>query len=551
MLCLALVVVLGGLYGLCQNGQWAPGGSDDAFYLDIARNLLHSGEYEANGIPVVIIPPGWPVVLAGAMKISDSFVLLNLLPMAFMLGAAGVWYYVLRRLASPRTSFVIMLITGMLFQWERLSFQVFSDGLFCLLLGVSLLLALQMSEGRRAGRRIVGLVVLSSLMVMVRWAGVVAWFPVAGALLGGQSRPRLNRLWATAVLTGVVVAGTFLGLRFAIRENIETHYQESLNPAERASARVALDQDTRRIGMVLNARKAVSSTAVLATGNWMITLLWPPAELGAISLATRIVICVAGWMLLGVLGARVWKGIRSLQWVWLGVVLYYFALSFGYRSQTCRYLVPVAPLLVLGLWEGSMILRGALRQQGLKRAVLVTATLLAASVVVCNLGVFTMTAWVLRSKDFVREWQAGEYEQMLGVAARLKEVPVADGEIAVNSSYTNMDHPSSYRHATRMLTLATGRQIQVIPRKVCEGPPTQGLLDWCHEQNIRYYVYRPPVNPWRIWHMRVPKLQQWVTGAPPGETNPYYVLYRLDDDHFVEMDLPEVSSGLERVPPVR
>src|SRR5438105_12045866 len=55
------------LYLLLYNPLWVPGG-DSELYLAVARNLaLHRG-YLFNGQFVSISPPGWPFLLAGAMR---------------------------------------------------------------------------------------------------------------------------------------------------------------------------------------------------------------------------------------------------------------------------------------------------------------------------------------------------------------------------------------------------------------------------------------------------------------------------------------------------
>jgi hypothetical protein len=65
---------------------------------------------------------------------------------------------------------------------------------------------------------------------------------------------------------------------------------------------------------------------------------------------------------------------------------------------------------------------------------------------------------------------------------------------------------------------------------------------------VRFYIDRPPINPWLIWHFRVPQIQQWVTGRPVGEPNPYFVLYESHDGRFERVELPEWEGRIERVP---
>ena len=548
LLCLLLVVVLGVLYALCWSGCWVPGGSDDAFYLDIARNLAHGRGFVANDAPVVIAPPGWPLVLAGAMRLSPSFAWLNLLPMTFLLAASAAWYLILRRFASPWTAFTVMLVVGTLFQWQRLSFHLYTDALFCLLLSVSLLLALQISERRRAGLRIPALLALCALMVTVRWAGVAAWFPLAGALLCGERRPRLNRRWLTALLAGILIAGTFIGVRTGLLASIRRQHEQAATPQERTRAQDALDQDARRMNAIFNVEKTRSLATVITTGNWLTRMLWPPAELAILSRPAAVATSILGWLLLGLFALRLWQGFRAREYLMIGALLYYAALSFGWSAPSCRHLVPVTPLLVLGLWQGFEILRAKAKAKTLRRLAVITALVITGSVVLCNLSILGMNVRIIRSKDFVRRWQAGEYAQLLAVANRLKDAVPLDGELAVNADFSNLNRGFSHRYVTRMTALVTDRPVRIVPRSICRQRPDEQLLAWCEQENISYYVYRPGVNPWRLWHFRMPRLQEIITGEAPGDETPYFELYRIVDGRFVALALDEIDDGLRRAP---
>src|SRR5262245_34928361 len=74
------------MYLLLANPYWVPGG-DSEVYTAIARNLAAGKGYTFNGLPVSMVPPGWPWFLAAAMKISPTFLFLKLLTMSCMLGA--------------------------------------------------------------------------------------------------------------------------------------------------------------------------------------------------------------------------------------------------------------------------------------------------------------------------------------------------------------------------------------------------------------------------------------------------------------------------------
>ena len=211
--CLSLALVLLILYGLCQNGQWVPGGGDDAYYLAIARNLANGQGYFWNGEPVLETPPGWPVALALLMQVSTSFAFLNLVLMAMCITAACVWYFILRRFTTPLCAWFVVLLACTLFEWHRFTFTFYSESLFFLLLAVSLLLAIQINEGRGGIYKIAILLALSIAMVSVRWTGLLVMAVPASALVSGDLWPKFNRKWLAVVVLIAASLVTFKAIR--------------------------------------------------------------------------------------------------------------------------------------------------------------------------------------------------------------------------------------------------------------------------------------------------------------------------------------------------
>ena len=65
---------------------------------------------------------------------------------------------------------------------------------------------------------------------------------------------------------------------------------------------------------------------------------------------------------------------------------------------------------------------------------------------------------------------------------------------------------------------------------------------------MRYYLYYPPVSPWRVWHFRMPWLQRMVTGETAIPNNPHWVLYALEDGRAVKVDPPPSGDWPTRLP---
>jgi hypothetical protein len=63
-----LVAGIGAIYLLMYNPFWVPGG-DSELYIAVGRSWATGLRHTFNGQLVSISPPGWPLVLAAAMKI--------------------------------------------------------------------------------------------------------------------------------------------------------------------------------------------------------------------------------------------------------------------------------------------------------------------------------------------------------------------------------------------------------------------------------------------------------------------------------------------------
>src|SRR5262245_51244357 len=95
------------IYLLLLNPYWVPGG-DSELYLAVARNWVLGRGHIFNGQPVSICPPGWPLVLAAAMKISPRFLLLKSITLLCMAGAMSMWYWILLRFTTPALAAIVV-----------------------------------------------------------------------------------------------------------------------------------------------------------------------------------------------------------------------------------------------------------------------------------------------------------------------------------------------------------------------------------------------------------------------------------------------------------
>ncbi len=534
---LVLALILGVLYGLLQNGQWGPI-SDADVYVTVARNIVLGQGFTFNGLPVRVYPPGWPYVLAGLMQVSASFLFLNIVQAAMGLAWLLVFYRILLRLTTPRRSFIVCLVVGILSPVYHRAFLLHSEPLFCLMGAGAALLALQVAEGRRASWRLPLVVALAAGSVAVRWAGVMFCPVVIGALMTGRLRPTWSKAWVCAVLTAVLTLGTFLALRHELNAVAES---TTLTPDERTYA--ANQQHV--------ARRIDDAPARLPTaGVWFCNLLAEPATVGASFWQVRALALVLGWMLVGFFVAGLVPRVRRLSWLTAGAAVYTLAFVLLWGTPSPRYLVPVAPLLLLGIYDGIDRL-GRVGTAPLWRGlrVLFLAGVFGGTVL-CNASLYAVDACIIHSPDFYGHYMAGQTEPLIAIAEYLKAHGVRDGEVV--RSYVSLKKVGVSPTVGRLLdirglSLLIDRVILLLPRTIPTDDDAQ-VAQWMAEHGGKYFVRRYPINPWRIWHFRVPGIQRLVTGRPVGAPTPYFTLHELKDGRLVQVPVPPWHGRITRVP---
>ncbi len=534
---LLLVAVLGVLYGLLQNGQWGPI-SDADLYVAIARNITLGHGFTFNGLPVRSYPPGWPLALAGLMHVSGSFLFLNAVQAAMGVVWLLLFYRILLRLTSPRRAFLVCLLVGILSPVYHRAFLLHSEPLFCLMGAGAVLLALQVGEGRRASWRLPLVLLLAVGTVAVRWAGVMFCPVIVGALLRGQLRPAWNKAWVCAVLTGVLTLGCFLALRHELNRVAQS---TTLTTEERTYA-----ANQHGIGK----RFAGIPGRLPLAGVWFCNLLAEPATVGASFWQVQAVALVLGWILLGFFVAGMAPHLRRLGWLLPGAGVYTLAFILLWGNPTPRYLAPVAPLLLLGIWDGIDRLgrAGAPPLQRRLRVLFLAGVL--GGAVLCNVSLYAVDACVIHSGDFYGRYMAGQTRPLIAIAAYLKAQGVTDGEVV--RAYVSLEKVGVSPTVGRLLdirglNLLIDRIILLLPRSI--APDQDELVAaWMEEHGGRFFVRRYPINPWRVWHFRVPGIQRLVTGRPVGPPTPYFTLCELKGGRLLPVRVPPWHGRIDRVP---
>jgi hypothetical protein len=557
---LATVAIIFGAYLLLQNPFWVPGG-DSEVYTSIARSLAQGRGYRFNGQPVSMEPPGWPIVMALAMRVSPTFALLKFIDMSCMLGSLAILYWVCRRFASPKISAIVILLSAILSHIYLLTIWLHCDSLFCLVSSAALLVAFQISEGKTTWWRGVLLVLLCGLAVVVRWAGLLSWLMVGAVLLKGEFWPRFNDRWIRAIATGIIAFGTLVTLRAALEvpPDVQKAIKEFGGTGEDSGAVPDTTDKTLAASYPWwQQSKGISGYFIRAAtwGNWFSYLLWQPFRLSNTLLT--IMSLILGWMAIAAIAIVAWIGARSKQWMWLAILIYSLGLALNWSHPTPRYLVPIAPLIILGIFNGlaaapEFISRWRFDRSKLQRICTVLFWCFVISYIACNGALYAVDVYVARSQKFYDVYEAGMDKDLIYACHWLNDHPPADGEIAVAEQYTNMGHVRPSPFGLRATAMLTGKAlVSCKMRYTRTGDPRKNpyFLNWARVLGVKYLLYQPEVSPWRVFHFRMGWLQKIMTHEEPVDTGAGWRLYRIPPkgDEAIRVSLDPYPNWPTRVP---
>jgi len=557
-----------GLYLLLLNPFWVPGG-DSELYLAVARSWAQGGGHVFNGQPVSICPPGWPLLLAGAMKISPSFLLLKSITLLCMAGAMSIWYWILLRFTTPLLSALVVLAGAILQQAYTLSFWMHSDALFCLLSAGAMLVACQINEGRSRLRVRIGLLILLCVLAtFVRWAGVLQFVLVAGLLLRGWRLPFARgvahhahpapahhlAIWCAIVLSGVATLATFFVVRHALAltpqqlvlaKDAGATFEESQPPPS---------SDSRTLDLITAKSTAQKSVAhqywdrIRNSPKWFSWLLWPMMRFFASG--GRVINWIDsafGWPVIILLAMAVVQGVWRRQWIWPAMGIYCGALCLNWPNPNARYLVPVAPLLIWGVVRGiEMIGRGGAWTKFHRRAL---ATFIA-SILICNAILYGIDVYVARSGDFYGRYEGGLDRSLIDAAAYLNSMNLSPRRIAVSEEYINLNKRRASKFGLRATVMLTDLEVVNTPLAFSDDPSSPRFLRWSNQRKVvQWYLFQQEASPWRVWHFRIPAwLQEKLTHNPVPPPSEGWVLYRRAGAQWLRVDVPHVKDWPRRVP---
>ena len=576
-------VVLGA-YLLLLNPFWTPGG-DSELFLAVARSILRGGGYSYNGKPVAIAPPAWPYVVAGTLWLSPTFLLVKAVTLTLMAASFVLAHRVLLRLGPPAWAAWAACVAAVFVPVYSLTFWLHTEPLFCCLAWGATLCAVRVAEDRRRTWSLLGLLLLCAGMAATRWTSGLQWGIVVAVLLGGWRptwrRPGgggLERRVALGLsLSGVITVLVFLLLFFglpAVAGAFETPTTPPPLPVtqqdpENETPDLISNDIFRGLGFWEERGHRLAQA-----GQWPAWTLWYPTRFAGGLAKVDLVPLAVGWVVLLLLMLTAWDaffGRRDVgrwplgRYVWTALVGYIFLLVLVWPLPNARYLVPVAPLLVLGTLHGC---RGLGERLQRPRVGVWLGRVFLASLVVVNGVMFAVDATIQRSGDailggnpqrYYAHYEAGLHVSLLQAVGYLREHGVKDRQVAVSERYFNLNRMRFSKGGPRNAVMLLDRDV-VTPSMYYSFPPGEipgrlfrigvvdpgGFRQWAKERGIEFYLYQEPSEPWRLWHFRVPASLERRLAGPSDEEGigdgPSFGwrLYTAEDDFAKPVNLDDL-----------
>ena len=565
----AVAILVAGLllmYGLLQNPYWVPAG-DSELYTAAARNMARGDGYTFNGQPIAIIPPGWSWLMSMVMRVTPYFLPLKLLAMACMIGSLLCGYWIVRRFVSPIQALCVILLTAVLSHVYQATYWLISESSFCLVTSASILVAMQIAEGRKQWWRVALLLLLCAAAVTIRWAGLINMVLVVAVLLDKQWRPRLTTTWVAALLVVIVTAGTFKAWRDGLRGTVTSEQIAAANDAVTGTGEEAMMSTVTATDDAPPVSGAVDQTArtyklfpdgsygdrFLNWGRWFSYLYWQPFRAAGASQAIAATATALGWVIVLLLLVLVASATLKLRWIWLAVAAYAGALALGWTNVNARYYMPIAFLLTLAVFLATDQLVAWSRWRWQAATVRALFVLFIASVALCNGALYAVEMSIARSGRFYARYETGLNMSLISSCQYLmsRPDPPGDREIAVSQRYQNLNRTKASPFGLRAVSLLTGREI-VTPRfNLTAGDyPGGKTRAWLlsKQPRVRYYLHQRPISPWRVWHYRMGWYEKLQTGSTAEKDTAGWTLYRVDDDRLTQIPLPRRCEPVTRVP---
>jgi 4-amino-4-deoxy-L-arabinose transferase-like glycosyltransferase len=330
------IAIIVAWFAIAISPSWLPT-PDSALYLMLGRSVAQGHGYTLDGHPHAYVPPGFPYMLAALERVGLGSMLCLNIAMA-LIGVASVWmsYLLVSQLASRPVALLVACLLGCNSLLHVMSALQLSDMPFTLLVLAGLYGFVRGLRGDRWALELGTLAILGSCWIRV--AGVSLSVACAvGLVLQPRATSRLRLAGNVAALL-LGVAAT-LGLYYAQYQNT-LRAEHSLPPASyMAGVQALLAQPfgaliKRTLGNVFESAAEIPRFLMGLQGN------------PVLALAVCLVPAVVG----------IARRLRHREFLIALAVAGYAAGIVMNLPAGARYLLPVAPLLILYYLEGLTIL---------------------------------------------------------------------------------------------------------------------------------------------------------------------------------------------------
>ena len=355
-----LVLLVAAVFALGQVGWNEPPRFDGAGYATLARALALGAGYRSIDQPDrpahVNFPPGYPLALAGLERlVGPSIPAFHAFSVVCSLAATGLAWLWFRRQYPRRVAAMLGLALACNWIWSRTAGEVRSEPLYLFLQMLALLLAGRLASpvagGRLGWAAALGLVL--GLAMLTRQVGIVLLLAVTLAFL-------VVGRWGTAAI----------GLATAFAVNVPWFAWQAAHPQKK---QIAYFLDRQPLSVALeNALFYARRMPDMLTGPFVeVATVFEPrhAWVATVLAVVASAFLVGGWLLALGHGRR-----RPGALFGLGCLAMLLLWPF---TEAGRFLIPLAPMLLMGAVEGlACVVRGV---RGRPSRQLVAALLLAAA----------------------------------------------------------------------------------------------------------------------------------------------------------------------------
>jgi hypothetical protein len=273
------------------------------------------------------------------------------------------------------------------------------------------------------------------------------------------------------------------------------------------------------------------------SGKWFSWALWPELRFaGGVKLMSSID-TIFGWLMIIPLAVFGWVSLKKREWMWPGVGVYCVYLCLNWPNPNARYLVPLLPLIVLGIVEGiRTIFAHYQKMQWGARIV----TVLLISIALANSALLAVDVYVARSSDFYSHYEGGLDMSLISCVKYLNNRGINDGELAISDVYTNLGKRRQSKFGLRATVMLSDRVVKSMPGKWdSEDVNKAKFVSWARSRHIKFALFQLPISPWRVWHFRLPAwLQAKLSREDVPPPSAGWVLYRYVAPVSVVMPLP-------------